>query len=236
MAVPNHIAFLCDGNRRWAKARGMSPLEGHRSGLSDFTNLINYFTEKGVSALTFFIFSTENWNRSDEEVSFLMSLYEKVFDNYEKADIAKRIKFQTIGRRDRIPVPLLKNAEKLERTTAGNTKGTVAFALDYGGQDEIVRAANAAIIKGKPVDAAAFGSFLDGGLPPVDLVVRTSQEIRISNFMLWHMAYAEFLFIPQFWPEYVESQPLWEETLKEYENRNRRFGGGVEKHYAEKNK
>jgi len=112
MAVPNHIAFLCDGNRRWAKARGMSPLEGHRSGLSDFTNLINYFTEKGVSALTFFIFSTENWNRSDEEVSFLMSLYEKVFDNYEKADIAKRIKFQTIGRRDRIPVPLLKNAEK----------------------------------------------------------------------------------------------------------------------------
>jgi undecaprenyl diphosphate synthase len=233
--IPNHIAFICDGNRRWAKTRGLSPLQGHRAGVGDFNKLIDYFIERGVSTLTFFIFSTENWNRSDEEVSFLMKLFEEVFDdNYEKSK-EKNLRFRIIGRRDRIPESLLRKTEKLEKETLDKTGGTVVFALDYGGQDEIVRAANAAIENGGPVDIKTFETFMDtGDLIPIDMVIRTSNEHRISNFLLWKLAYAEFFFVPEHWPEYVTSQKSWDKTLDEFARRNRRFGGGKEKNYSGK--
>ncbi|MDR1071546.1 MAG: di-trans,poly-cis-decaprenylcistransferase [Rickettsiales bacterium] len=233
--IPNHLAFICDGNRRWAKTRGLSPLEGHRAGVGDFNKLIDYFVGRGVSTLTFFIFSTENWNRSDDEVSFLMKLFEEVFDdNYEKSR-EKNLRFRIIGRRDRIPAPLLDKTEKLEKETLDKTGGTVVFALDYGGQDEIVRAANAAIENGEPVDIEAFESFMDtGDLVPIDMVIRTSNERRISNFLLWKLAYAEFFFVPEHWPEFVGSRKSWDKTLDEFASRTRRFGGGREKNYSGK--
>ncbi|MCL1902755.1 MAG: polyprenyl diphosphate synthase [Alphaproteobacteria bacterium] len=239
-APPAHIAFICDGNRRWAKDRGMSPLMGHRAGVGGFTDLIDFFIARGVTTLTFWIFSTENWNRSKEEIDFLMKLYEEVFDDNHKKAAEKNLRFRIIGRRDRIPKRLMKKSEKLEKDTAENTGGTIVFALDFGGQDEIIRAANDAIeyYRNNPKDTAPltsadFETFMDtGDLLPIDMVVRTSNENRVSNYLLWKLAYAELFFVPEHWPDYVKSQDSWEKTLAEFRQRTRRFGGGKEKDYS----
>jgi undecaprenyl diphosphate synthase len=218
----------------------MAPLLGHRAGVGNFTGLVDYFISCGVDTLTFFIFSTENWDRSDEEVSFLMKLYEEVFDDNRGRAAEKNLRFRIIGRRDRIPETLRAKAEKLELETAENTGGTVVFALDYGGRDEIARAAraaSAAAVAGElspdAIDADMLETFMDtGGLLPIDMLVRTSNERRVSNFLLWKLAYAEMLFVPEHWPEYVNSRESWDRTLDEFAKRTRRFGGGVEKNYG----
>ena len=235
-AVPQHIAFICDGNRRWAKKRGLSPLLGHRAGVGEFSELVDYFIGRGVSTLTFYIFSTENWTRSKEEIDFLMKLYEEVFDKNYKNAKQKNLRFRVVGRRDRIPKSIVKKSEKLEKETAENTGGTVVFALDHGGQDEIIRAARAAMESGiapGELDIDMFETFMDtGDLLPVDLMVRTSDEYRTSNYLLWKNAYAELFFVPEHWPEYVNSKASWEKTLDEFACRTRRFGGCVEKDYT----
>ena len=130
---------------------------------------------------------------------------------------------------------MAKLCDKLEEVSAENTGGTVAFALNYGGQDEIIRAVNVAIENGEPVTKESFETFMDtGDLLPVDLMVRTSNENRISNFLLWKLAYAELLFVPEHWPELVKSEKLWRHVLDEYQKRNRRFGGGKKKNYSGK--
>lgn len=231
--VPQHIAFICDGNRRWAENRGLPPLAGHKAGISNFENLVDWFISRGVTTITFFIFSTENWNRSDEEVNFLMDLfYTELKKNMQHA-VEKNLRYRIIGSRARLPEKLAKLCDELEQTSAENTGGTVVFALNYGGQDEIVTAVNAAIENGTPVDKDTFETFLDtGDLLPIDLMVRTSNEFRISNFLLWKLAYAELLFVPEHWPDLVKSEKLWQFTLDEYAKRNRRFGGGKKKNYA----
>lgn len=233
--IPQHIAFICDGNRRWAEARGLPPLMGHRAGISNFENLVDWFVARGVSTITFFIFSTENWNRSDEEVNFLMDLfYSELSKNMEHA-AKKNLRYRVVGSRERLPKKLATLCDKLEKSTEENTSGTVVFALNYGGQDEIIRAVNAAIENGEPVDKESFETFMDtGDLLPVDLMVRTSNENRISNFLLWKLAYAELLFIPEHWPELVKSEKLWQHVLDEYTKRDRRFGGGKKKNYSGK--
>ena len=233
--IPQHIAFICDGNRRWAEARGLPPLMGHRAGIANFENLVDWFIARGVSTITFFIFSTENWNRSDEEVNFLMDLfYSELSKNMEHA-AKKNLRYRVVGSRDRLPKKLATLCDKLEKSTEENTNGTVVFALNYGGQDEIIRAVNAAIENGEPVDKDSFETFMDtGDLLPVDLMVRTSNENRISNFLLWKLAYAELLFIPEHWPELVKSEKLWQHVLDEYTKRDRRFGGGKKKNYSGK--
>ena len=235
--IPQHIAFICDGNRRWAEKRGMPPLMGHQAGIANFEKMADWFIKQGVTTITFFIFSTENWNRSDEEVNFLMDLFYTELNKNLKHALEQNVRYRVIGSRDRLPKKLANLCDKLEKESAENTGGTVVFALNYGGQDEIVRAVNAAIENGEPVTRESFETFMDtGDLLPVDLMVRTSNECRISNFLLWKLAYAELLFIPEHWPDLVKSEKLWQMVLDEFAKRNRRFGGGKKKDYSGKNK
>ena len=235
--IPQHIAFICDGNRRWAEKRGLPPLEGHRAGIGNFETMVDWFLARGVSTMTFYIFSTENWDRSEEEVNFLMDLFYSELSKNMKNTMEKNLRYRVIGSRERLPKKLAALCDELEEKSAENTNGTVVFALNYGGQDEIVRAVNAAIENGKPVDRETFETYMDtGDLLPVDLMVRTSNENRISNFLLWKLAYAELLFIPEHWPELVRSEKLWQHVLMEYQKRDRRFGGGKKKNYSGKQK
>lgn len=235
--IPQHIAFICDGNRRWAENRGLPPLMGHQAGIANFENLVDWFIARGVSTITFFIFSTENWDRSEEEVNFLMDLFYSELSKNMKHATEKNLRYRVVGSRDRLPKKLAELCDKLEDMSAENTNGTVVFALNYGGQDEIVRAVNAAIENGEPVTKESFETFMDtGDLLPIDLMVRTSNENRISNFLLWKLAYAELLFIPEHWPDLVKSEKLWQHVLDEYTKRDRRFGGGKKKNYSGKQK
>ena len=233
--IPQHIGFICDGNRRWAEMRGLPPLMGHKAGIANFENLVDWFFARGVSTISFYLFSTENWDRSKEEVDFLMNLFCTEIEKNMKHALEKNLRYRVVGSRERLPKKLAKLCDKLEDISAENTSGTVVFALNYGGQDEIIRAVNAAIENGKPVDKETFETFMDtGDLLPVDLVVRTSNENRISNFLLWKLAYAELLFIPEHWPDLVKSEQLWQHVLEEYQKRDRRFGGGKKKNYSGK--
>ena len=233
--LPKHIAFICDGNRRWAENRGLPPLMGHRAGIANFENLVDWFITRGVTTVTFWIFSTENWNRSQEEVDFLMDLFHQELKKNMKHALEKNLRYRVIGSRDRLPESLARLCDELEDSSAENTGGTVVFALNYGGRDEIVNAVNAAIAAGTPVDRDTFETFMDtADLLPVDLMVRTSNEYRLSNFMLWKLAYAELLFIPQHWPDFVKDEKLWQFTLDEFAKRERRFGGGKKANYAGK--
>lgn len=235
--VPQHIAFICDGNRRWAENRGLPPLMGHQAGISNFENLVDWYFRRGVTTITFFVFSTENWTRSTEEVDFLMDLFYTELNKNMKNALEKNLRYRVIGSRDRLPEKLAALCDELEDKTAENTGGTVVFALNYGGQQEIVDAVNAAIANGEPVTRETFETYLDtGDLLPIDLMVRTSNESRISNFLLWKLAYAELLFVPEHWPELVKSEKLWQFTLDEFAKRNRRFGGGKKANYAGKKK
>lgn len=233
--VPQHIAFICDGNRRWAENRGMPPLLGHQAGISNFENLVDWYMRRGVTTITFFVFSTENWSRSKEEVDFLMDLFYTEMNKNMKNAVEKNLRYRVIGSREQLPSKLAKLCDKLEESSAENTAGTVVFALNYGGQQEIVDAVNAAIMAGEPVTRESFETYLDtGDLLPIDLMVRTSNESRISNFLLWKLAYAELLFVPEHWPDLVQNEKLWQYTLDEFAKRNRRFGGGKKANYAGK--
>ena len=154
-----------------------------------------------------------------------------------KHSFKKNLRYRVVGSRENLPAKLAKLCDKLEDVSAENTGGTVVFALNYGGQDEIINAVNAAIENGKPVTKESFETFMDtGDLLPVDLMVRTSNENRISNYLLWKLAYAELLFVPEHWPELVKSEKLWQHVLDEYQKRDRRFGGGKKKNYSGKQK
>lgn len=227
--IPNHVAFICDGNRRWAKDRGLPALEGHRAGISNFENLVDWYIAHGVSTVSFWIFSTENWDRSKEEVDFLMSLFYLELKKNLKHAIEKNLRYKIVGRRDRIPAKLAKLCDDLEERSAEGTAGTVVFCMDHGGRDEIARA------------VAEYGDDFElhmdtADLPDVDMIVRTSNERRTSGFMSWKAVYAELNFIPQHWPEFVKSENLWQGVLDEFARRNRRFGGGKEKNYSGKKK
>ena len=234
--IPQHIAFICDGNRRWAKERGLPPLMGHRAGINNFENLVDWFIAHGVSTVTFFIFSTENWDRSKEEIDFLMNLFYSEMKKNLKHAIEKNLRYRVIGSREKLPAKLAKLCDELEEKSSENTAGTVVFALNYGGQDEIVNAVNDVLKAGeKSIAKSEFEAFMNtGDLLPIDFMVRTSNECRISNFLLWKLAYAELLFVPYHWPELVKSKKHWSEILEEFAKRNRRFGGGKEKDYSGK--
>lgn len=233
--TPQHIAFICDGNRRWAENRSLPPLMGHQAGIANFENLVDWFLRRGVSTVSFWLFSTENWNRSQEEVDFLMDLFYTELKKNMKNAIEKNLRYRVVGSRDRLPEKLAKLCDELEEKSAEHTGGTVVFALNYGGKDEIVDAVNAAIENGEPVTKETFETFMDtGDLLPIDMMVRTSNEYRISNFMLWKLAYAELLFVPEHWPDFVKSEKLWQYTLDEFSKRNRRFGGGKKANYSGK--
>ncbi|MCL2017196.1 MAG: polyprenyl diphosphate synthase [Alphaproteobacteria bacterium] len=224
--VPAHIAFICDGNRRWAKMRGMPSMEGHREGAKSVDKTVEHLLALGVSTMSFFVFSTDNWGREKREVDFLINFVLTEMPKRKKMAMEKNVRIKFIGRRNVLPPKIIKMCEKLEYETSENTAGTICFAFDYSGTDEIVRAARAAIESGIAPDALdreTFETFLDSGeLPPIDLVVRTSGESRISDFMLWKLAYAELSFVSDLWPSM--NPKILDRVLADYGKRKRRFG------------
>ncbi len=220
-----HLAFILDGNRRWATEQGLPAIEGHRRGLLTVRDtIVEACLEHNVDVLSLYCFSTENWNRSKMEVSSLMMLFQEMIDTSISQYASRGIAVRHIGRKDRLPASLLASIDRAEHSIVGAPKLTVCLALDYGGQDEIVRA-----VQRVPQDelgaltTQTFTSYLDTtGLAPVDLLIRTGGDQRISNFLLWQSAYAELLFLPKFLPALTKVDI--EQCLSEYEHRQRRFG------------
>ncbi len=224
--IPKHIAFIMDGNGRWAKRRGKPRIYGHIEGVSAAERVIELAKKYGVPYITLYAFSTENWKRPPEEVNFLMELLREYLkanlERFKKDDI--RIRF--IGRRDRIPGETLYWMEKTERETEKCKTLTVFVAVDYGGRDEITRAVNRLISAGvDKVDEKTLRGALD--LPPEvpdpDLLIRTAGEKRISNFLLWYIAYTELYFTETLWPDFKEEDFV--KALEDFSKRVRKFGG-----------
>jgi undecaprenyl diphosphate synthase len=228
---PAHIAIIMDGNGRWAMARGLPRGEGHRRGVEAVRNIVKVAVELRLPYLTLFSFSSENWTRPPEEVDFLFGLFRR----YIRRDVAELhaagIRIHVIGRRDGLPSDILGMIEDAERLTAENTGLQLVLAFNYGARDEIARAARKiaeAVREGSldpaSVDETTVGRFLDTAtLPDPDLIIRTSGELRLSNFLLWQSAYAELVFVPVYWPDF--NQATLSGALDEYAGRTRRYGG-----------
>ena len=224
--LPTHIAFIMDGNGRWATKRGLPRNVGHREGVKAIERTILASLKFGIKYVTFFCFSTENWKRSKEEVDGIFSLLRDYLSKNDNIFIKNKIKLNSIGVLDPFPSDL-KNAiiDTQIKTSEYDDNLVVNFALNYGGRDEIVRAVNKIIKNGnKSINEKEFAQFLDtANLPDPDFVVRTSGEERLSNFLLYQLAYSELYFPKIYWPDFNERQLL--KSLKVFSKRNRRFGG-----------
>ena len=219
--LPDHIAIIPDGNRRWAREHGLPTLEGHRKGFDVGVKIARYIRSLGVHTLTIWAFSTENWNRKREEVSYLMRLYEVMLDKFFDEALKDNVRIVHLGRKDRIPKSLLKKIEDVEQKTRDNTKYILNIALDYGGRDEVLRA----IKKLGNLTEESFPKFLDTTgqpYPNPDLIIRTSGEMRTSGLMIWQAAYAEFYFLQKHFPDLIEKDI--DNALEEFAKRQRRFG------------
>ena len=218
-----HLGIIADGNRRWAKEQGLPKIEGHKEGLNAIERLINGASEAGIPYVSFYVFSTENWGRSKEEVSYIMKLLESRILKYAEKLKAKNGKLVILGSKERVSPKLISTIEKAEAMTADCTGITVGFCFNYGGEHEIADAANIALeAEGKITPETIRKHLYHPEIPDVDMVVRTSGEERISGFMLWRSSYAEFMFMQKYFPEMTEEDI--KEILKEYESRSRRFG------------
>ena len=223
-AIPVHVGLIVDGNRRWAKARGLPTSMGHRRGFEAIKKVCDGLLDRGVKYVSAFIFSTENWQRSRKEVDYLMDLaYERLTRDLEEFN-QKGIRLKILGRRDKVPKKLLGALDEAVDCTKGNTQGTLALCFNYGGQQEIVDAANKLIKAGKKLISKddISRSLYEPDIPPIDIMVRTSGEHRISNFMLWRIAYSELMFIDKHFPAMTAKDA--DVILKEFATRQRRFG------------
>ncbi len=225
--VPLHVGFIMDGNRRWARAHGLPTYEGHLAGYNSFKEVVEATFNQGVKYLTFYAFSTENWKRDADEVSYLMKVLVMAVNKELKRSIKNGIRIRFLGRRDIVDAKVLKAMEKAEAATQDLTSGTLCVCLDYGGQQEIADAAKRCVEDGlaaSEITPEAISQRLYAAdVPPIDLLVRTSGEQRISNFMLWRIAYSEFLFIQKHWPEMTKQDVI--DIIETYGRRSRRFGG-----------
>ncbi len=232
--VPEHVGIILDGNGRWAKKKHMPRNFGHLQGSRVLEQICDDADEIGIKYLTVYVFSTENWKRSAKEVDGLM----KILRNYLK-DCIKRanknnMKVRILGKKERLDDDIIKSIEELERASADNTGLVFQVALNYGGRDEIVRAVRklAADVREKGLDPASidekmFEGYLDtAGVPDPDLIIRTSGEKRISNFLMWQSAYSEFDFPEILWPDFNKNRLI--EAVERYNKRDRRFGGAEE--------
>lgn len=225
--MPRSIAIIMDGNGRWAETRGLPVAEGHRAGTRSLRRTVEASIDLGVESLTVYAFSTENWTRPSEEVEALMEIFEETIER-ELPDLAAQgVKVRFIGRRDRAPAALQARMAAMEAETASNSRIDLWVAFDYGGRAELVDAARRLIEAGTPpdeLDEEAFAAALaEPDLLEPDLLIRTSGEQRISNFLLWQLAYSELVFVDCLWPDFEERH--LHEALQEYSHRKRRFGG-----------
>jgi undecaprenyl diphosphate synthase len=225
--LPRSVAIILDGNSRWAAARGLSTSEGHRAGTRALRRTVEAAIDLGIDSLTVYAFSTENWLRPTDEVEDLMEIFGETIER-ELPDLAAQgVRTRFIGRRDRAPAWLRQAMAHLEEETAGNERLQLWIAFDYGGRAEIVEAVKRVLTNGADparLDEETFAGYLYAPeLPDPDLIIRTSGERRISNFLLWQLAYAELIFVETLWPDFGEEH--LREALDAYAGRRRRFGG-----------
>lgn len=224
--TPRHIGYILDGNRRWAKVHGLPTYEGHLAGLNALEDVLHASVEAGVEYISFYTWSTENWNRAEAEVKAMMRLIRRVFKTELKKLIDEGCRLVVMGDTTGVPDDIRQMIARAEADSANGTRATLAMCFNYGGQQEIVRATQKAIADGidpDTLDADSFAQYLDHpDVPPCDLIVRTSGEQRLSNFMLWRSAYSEFIFLDKFWPEMTGDDVS--AILSEYSNRKRRYG------------
>ncbi|MGA2417645.1 MAG: polyprenyl diphosphate synthase [Candidatus Staskawiczbacteria bacterium] len=226
MNIPQHIVLFPDGNRRWAKQKGLISLEGHKRGYDNLLDFSEWCKNRGVKTLTAFGFSTENWNRSKEEVDYLMKLLENcLIDNLSKYD-KDGVRVRVIGQRERLPKSLQEAIKKTEEATKNNSNLFLNLAISYGGKWDILQAVKKIVeanIPADQIDEKLFENCLStAGLPAPDFIIRAGGEMRMSNFVLWQAAYSELYFCPKFWPDFTE-QDL-DVALAEFDKRSRRFG------------
>ena len=221
-----HLALILDGNRRWAKQNGLPVIEGHRKGAEVFKDIALQIFDKGVKVVSAYVFSTENWQRAKEEVSFLMNLVIKATEKYLDDFKEKNIKVIVVGSRYNIPDNVSLAINKVETATKSNNGGTLALCFNYGGKEEILHAAQQLIQnedRSINVNETVFERYLySAELPPIDLLIRTSGEKRLSGFMLWKAAYAELYFTDTLWPD-IKMQDI-DKAIADYHKRIRRFG------------
>ena len=223
--VPEHIAIIMDGNGRWAKARHLPRLAGHREGANAVKRTIEAAAQRGIKFITLYAFSTENWSRPQDEINGLMDLLCKTLDSYTGEAQQKNYRLLVSGSREKLPPTVLEKIDKAVQTTAKNTGLTVNLALNYGARQELVHAVNTLLAQGKSeISMDDISAHLyQPTVPDPELIIRTSGEERLSNFLLWQAAYSEFYFTPVLWPDF-NAQEL-QKALDAYATRTRRFGG-----------
>lgn len=227
LKIPKHIGFILDGNRRWAKKHGLPTYEGHLAGVTALEDVLEACVEQGIEYISFYTWSTENWHRAESEVRATMKIIRSIFGRELKRLIKEGCKFVVIGDLEGVPDDIKKLMQKAEEDSKHGTKATLVMCFNYGGQQEIVRAAQRAIESGVSADELTldnFSQFLDHPeIPACDVIVRSSGEKRLSNFMLWRSAYSELIFVDKLWPDMRPGDVT--AILKEYTKRDRRFGG-----------
>lgn len=225
--IPQHVGYILDGNRRWAKQHGLPTYEGHLAGYNALQDVIEATSDAGVKYISFYTFSTQNWNRAEDEVRGIMSLIRRLFKSDIKRLVKEGYRVVVMGSSEGVPEDIVGYIEQAEELSKKGTRATLAVCFNYGGQEEIVRAARRLVEQGVSAEDITIDSFagvLDHPeVPPCDLVVRTSGELRLSDYMLWRAAYSEFIFLEKFWPEMTKEDVSV--ILDEYSRRGRRFGG-----------
>jgi undecaprenyl diphosphate synthase len=226
--VPRHVACVMDGNGRWAQQRGLKRTEGHAAGEEALFDAVEGALELGIEWLTVYAFSTENWRRPPDEVRFLMRFNESILERRRDELHAKGVRIRFLGRRDwRVPRRLLRHMDESSSLTAGNSTLTLSIAFNYGGRAEIVDAVRRLVADGVPADKInekrIAERLYDPDMPEPDLMVRTSGEHRISNYLLWELAYSELVFVDTLWPDFRREHLA--DAVREYQRRSRRFGG-----------
>ena len=222
--VPRHVGIILDGNRRWAKKRGISTQAGHKAGFKTFRTIADASLERGIAYLTVYAFSTENWHRAKDEVTFLIAYAQIVIKKYISELNKKNVRFMWLGSEHDLPIALIKSLRTAEEKTKQNTAGTLCVCFNYGGQQAIADAAANLALLGKPMTVQGITEHMYGAenVPPIDLLIRTSGEKRISNFMLWRAAYSELYFTDVLWPDFTPAD--LDNALIDFANRKRRYG------------
>lgn len=222
--IPKHIAIIMDGNGRWAKRRFLPRIEGHRAGGKSVRRTVEAARELGVRYLTLYAFSTENWTRPEEEISGLMKLFIEYLRGEIPNLVKNKVRLRTIGQKNRFSKEIQLMIDEAESKTKEGAELDLILALSYGGRQEIVDAVNLAIKNGEPVTEETFRGYLYApDVPDPELLIRTSDELRISNFLLWQSAYTEFVYTPVLWPDFDKAE--FRRCIDEYRDRERRFGG-----------